>query len=274
MKMKKVLLLGLVLAMSLMALTACSSGEDNADNAAAGEDTSLQSVKDSGVLRVGMCPEYPPFESIDEANNIVGFDPELAAAIAEELGVEVECMNIPWESLIAGVNNGDFDVIMSAMSPEEASKATEAVELSDNYYTMSDVIVVGADNEDIKSKADLEGKVVGVQDASAAADAAESLADQNVTIKELKRYTRNADAYADLANGRIDAIIVGSSYANAQAKENTDFKVVNDPVQETGLCIVAKEGAVSLIEAMEQALAALHENGKYEAIETKWFAAE
>ena len=76
------------------------------------EDTSLQDVKTSGTLRVGMCPEYAPFESVDSSGSIVGFDPSLAAALAQQLGVKVECVNTPWEGLIAGLNNGDYDVIM------------------------------------------------------------------------------------------------------------------------------------------------------------------
>lgn len=268
----------MLIALSLFAFTACSSDVNNEVKSDAENndvtDTSLQSVLDSKVLRVGMCPEYPPFESINENNEIVGFDPSLAAAIAEEMGIEAEFVNTPWEGLIAGVNNGNFDVIMSAMSPEEATSATDAVELSDNYYTLADVIVVKADNEEIKTKEDLAGKIIGIQDASSAAQAAEKLPDMGIEVGEVKHYNRNADAYAELANGRIDAIIVSVTYANEQAKNNPEFKVVNDPIQETGIAVVAKDGSDALIGKIEEIISKLKENGTYDSIAVEWLAAE
>ncbi len=266
----------MMIVLSLFALTACSSSTNEEKNSQenGAEDTSLQSVLDSKVLRVGMCPEYPPFESINENNEIVGFDPGLAAAIAEEMGIKAEFVNTPWEGLIAGVNNGNFDIIMSAMSPEEATAATDAVEISSNYYTLADVIVVKSDNEEIKSKEDLSGKIIGIQDASSAAQAAESLPEMGIEPGEVKHYNRNADAYAELANGRIDAIIVGVTYANEQAKNNPEFKVINDPIHEVGIAVIAKDGAESLVERIEEAIAKLKENGTYDSIAVEWLAAE
>ncbi len=274
----KLILTVMVIVLSLFALTACATDANNEvnndmeNNEAA--DTSLQSVIDSKVLRVGLCPEYPPFESINENNEIVGFDPSLATAIADEIGVKAEFVNTPWEGLIAGVNNGDFDIIMSAMSPEEATSATDAVELSDNYYTLGDVIVVKAENDEIKSKEDLAGKIIGIQDASSAAQAAEKLPEMGIEVAEIKHYNRNADAYAELVNGRIDAIVVGVTYANGQAKNNPEFKVVNDPIQEIGLAVVAKDGSVALIEKIEEVLSKLKENGTYDSIAVEWLAVE
>jgi len=276
--LKKSLIFIIIIALSLFALTACSSdviteGKTDSNNNET-VDTSLQSVIESGVLRVGMCPEYPPFESINEKNEIVGFDPSLAAAIAKEMGIKAEFVNVPWEGLIAGVNNGEFDIIMSAMSPEEATAAADAVEISENYYTLADVIVVKADNEDIKSKEDLAGKIIGIQDSTTAAQAAEGLPDNGIKVGEIKHYNRNADAYAELANGRIDSIIVSVTYANEQAKNNPEFKVVNDPIHEVGIAVVAKDGSVELIEKIEEALGKLRENGTYDNIAVEFLAAE
>ncbi len=266
-----------LIALSLLSFTACSSNANEPKGSQEkneAEDTSLQSVLDSKVLKVGMCPEYPPFESINENNEIVGFDPGLATAIAEELGVKAEFVNTPWEGLIAGVNNGNFDIIMSAMSPEEATAATDAVEISSNYYILADVVVIKADNEEIKSKEDLSGKVIGIQDSSSAAQAAESLPEMGIEPAEVKHYNRNADAYAELANGRIDAIIVGSTYANEQAKGNPEFKVINDPIHEVGIAVIAKDGAHSLVGKIEEAIDDLKENGTYDNIAVEWLAAD
>ena len=280
MKKLKFLVIVMVMVLSVFALAGCSNPADIADDTEGTEgtdtaaDQSLQTVVDNGVLRVGMCPEYPPFESIDANNAIVGFDPSLAAAIAEEMGVTVECINTPWEGLIAGLDNGDFDIIMSAMSPEEATAATDSVELSENYYVLSDVIVVRADNTDINSKEDLAGKIVGVQDACSAANAAEDLPNQGIEVATLNHYVRNAEAYAELANGRIDALVVGLTYANEQAKNNPEYKVINDPLHEVGIAVVAKQGSVALIDKINEIVAQLKENGKYDTITVEWLAAE
>lgn len=277
MKKLKFLVIVMVVVLSVFALAGCEQPADNTtdtEDTAATTDTSLQAVVDSGVLRVGMCPEYPPFESIDENNAIVGFDPSLAAAIAEAMGVSVECINTPWEGLIAGLDNGDFDIIMSAMSPEEATAATDAVELSENYYVLSDVIVVRADNTDITSKEDLAGKIVGVQDACSAANAAEDLPNQGIEVATLNHYVRNAEAYAELANGRIDALVVSATYANEQAKNNPEYKVINDPLHEVGIAVVAKQGSVALIDKVNEIIAQLKESGTYDTIAVEWLAAD
>ncbi len=279
MKMKKNKIITIIMLLALTAFTLSGCGntatesESANTDATAQSDLSLSQVTDAGVLRVGLCPEYPPFESINEENEIVGFDPSLTEAIAEQLGVKAEFINTPWEGLIAGLNNGDFDVIISAMSPEEATAATDAVELSENYYVMSDVIVVRSDNEDITTKEDLAGKIVGVQDACTAAHAAEDLPNQGVEVEELKHYTRNAEAYAELENGRLDALVVSLTYATEQAKNNPGFKVVNDPLNEVGLAVVAKDGSVALIEKINEAVSTLKEDGTYDKIAVEWLAA-
>jgi len=272
----KFLAMVLFLVLSVFVLAGCGGTDESAGYGEEADevDASLQTVLDKGVLRVGLCPEYPPFESIDESGEIVGFDPDLANAIAEELGIEVEFVNTPWEGLIAGLNNGEFDVIISAMSPEEATAATDAVELSENYYVMSDVIVVRSENNDIKGKEDLAGKIVGVQDACSAAHAAEDLPNHGIEVAALNRYARNAEAFAELANGRIDAVVVSLTYANELIKNNPGFKVINDPLQEVGLAVVAKLGSVSLINKINEVVAELKENGIYDRIAVEWLAAD
>lgn len=278
MKKNKFILIMLIVVLSVFTLTACSStpkkeGNDVKTDAKT-DDKSLQAVLDSKVLRVGMCPEYPPFESINQKNEIVGFDPSLSTAIATKIGVTAQLVNTPWEGLIAGLNNGDFDIIMSAMSPEEATAATKSVELSENYYTLADVIVVRSDNKDITKKENLAGKLVGVQDACTATQAAESLADMGIKVSKLNRYNRNAEAYAELANGRIDAIVVSASYANEQAKNNPEFKVINDPIHEVGIAVVAKQGSAALIDKIEEVIKQLKNDGTYDSIVVEWLAAE
>ena len=133
---RKILSVLLVSVMAMCMLAACG-GNDTDKDAAAAEDTSLEDLQEAGVMKVGMCPEYPPFESLTESGDIEGFDVDLANAIAEKLGVEAEFVNTPYEGLIAGLENGDFDIIMSGMSPEEADAADEILCVTENYYAVS-----------------------------------------------------------------------------------------------------------------------------------------
>lgn len=271
--MKKIVKVGLVCALAAVMVTACGNKE-NENNQVVKEDTSYTTVEDKGVLKIGMCPEYPPFESVNKDGNIEGFDADLAAAIAEEMGVEVEFENTPWEGLISGLDNGQFDMIMSAMSPEEATSATDKVNLSDAYYVLNDVIVVKADNEDITSKEDLEGKIIGYQTGSAAEQGADKLEELGIKVETKNPYNRNSDAFAELENGRIDAVIVSYPYAATQSKEDKSFKVINDPVQGCDVVAISVQGSDQLVERYNEALKTIKENGKYDAIVSKWLSVQ
>ncbi len=108
---KKVLAVLLSAAMTAVFAAGCGNTGDSKDGNSeaateeetAGEDTSLKDIQEAGVMTVGMCPEYPPFESINTEGEIEGFDADLAAAVGEILGVEVEFVNTPYEGLIAGL---------------------------------------------------------------------------------------------------------------------------------------------------------------------------
>ena len=162
---KKVLAVLLCAVMAAGLMAGCGKGEEpkeensGTEEEAGGEDTSLADIQKDGVMKVGMCPEYPPFETINSSGEIEGFDADLASAVGEILGVEVEFVNTPYEGLIAGLMNGDFDIIMSGMSPEEADEADKTLNVTENYYSVAEVIL--SKDESIQSKKDLEGKTVG-----------------------------------------------------------------------------------------------------------------
>ncbi|MEG1361147.1 MAG: ABC transporter substrate-binding protein [Lachnospiraceae bacterium] len=278
MNIKKILCLTLVTLLLTSLVSGCGNKEHTKKSASQGRatatDCSWSDVEKAGVLKIGLCPEYPPFESVTDDGSIEGFDPSLAAAIGKELGVTVEFVNTPWEGLIAGLGNGDFDLVMSAMSPDEATSATDAVSLSDPYYELKDIIVVGKDNTDITKKEDLTGKNIGYQTGSAAEQVIDGLTKQNITIGVKSPYNRNADAFADLANGRIDAIVVSYPYAVTMAKENDTFKVINDTLQSCNLVAVMGKDAKELTLKYNNALKTIKENQLYTEIESQWLSIE
>lgn len=259
---KKLFALMMVFAM-VFAMTACGGGNDTA------EDTSLADIQANGVMRVGMCPEFPPFESINEAGDIEGFDADLANAIGDILGVDVEFVNTPYEGLIAGLMNNDFDVIMSGMSPEEAEEAGSNLNISDNYYELAEVILTKDDS--INASADLEGKKVGSHAGSTSEYAVNDLLDAGMKLESMP-YNRHSEAFADLQNGNIDAQVVEDSWAKSKVTADSGIKICEEPVTSYNIAAVMNEGTTSFLDAYNAALQELIDNGTYDEIVAKWFS--
>ena len=95
-----------------------------------------------------------------------------------------------------------------------------------------------------------------------------------IEVKAENPYNRNSDAFADLENGRIDAVIVSFPYAVTQSKEDKNFKVVNDAIDKTSVVAVVKKGSKSIIEEYNKALKTVRDSGKYKEIESKWLSVE
>ncbi len=262
---KKTFITVAVIMVIMLFMTSCGDKKNT-------EDSSLKNIKKAGVLKVGMCPEYPPFESINNSGAIEGFDADLAEAIGKEMGVKVELVNTPWEGLISGLSSGDFDIIMSGMSPEEAKESGGKVNVSNSYFNLDEVILTT--NKDIKSKKDLAGKIVGSHAGSASENAVKSLEEQKIKIKKSATYNRHSEALADMLNGNIDAMVVEKSWAKEKAKANAKLIIVDDPVQTIKIAAVFPKGNDSLTKEFNKALKTVKENGTYDKIYNKWFAAE
>ena len=230
----------------------------------------LKDVRDRGSLVVGFCAAYPPFESRSEiTGEFEGFDVDLAQALAEKLGVKVEFRDTEWPGLIAGVNKGDFDVLLSCMSRSETRE--ENVSMTDTYYQLSDVVVVRTGDERFKSIDDLKDKVVGVQMGSSS----EQAADKMEGLKEVRRFNYNPEAFLDLQNKRIDALIVGYAYAVAQIRATSgDFHVLGAVGEPAEIVMVLKKDSSSLTDALNAALKELRESGKYDELLKKWLSVE
>src|ERR1700712_1915164 len=135
-----------MLLVAVLALAACggSSGENQ--------------VKSSGVLRVGTEGVYSPFSYHDAATGeLVGYDVDVAKAVADKLGVKVEFVETPWDSMFAALEANRFDVVANEVTINEERKAK--YDLSEPYSVGEGVIVTRADDNSIKSLADLKGKV-------------------------------------------------------------------------------------------------------------------
>ncbi|CAG36288.1 ABC transporter substrate-binding protein [Desulfotalea psychrophila] len=233
-------------------------------------DSSLQQVVDSGEIRVGFCAQYPPFESVNvKTGEFEGFDIALAKAIADEMGVAAVLIDAEWQGLLGGLKKGDYDVLITCMAKSESRR--DNTNFSDVYYTLPDVIVVRQDDTIVKDKDDLSGKVIGVQLGSGSEQLADSMEGR---LKEIKRYNYNPEAFTDLKAKRIDAVFVGYAYAVNHMKSDSAYKIVDEPLAKADIVAVLDKGADALTQKINESLAKLKANGKYQKIVNQWLTVQ
>ncbi|WP_051280109.1 amino acid ABC transporter substrate-binding protein [Anaerovorax odorimutans] len=263
------LLLVLVLILSIFA-AGCGNDNDvkSEDNNDAAKDTSLTDIQDKGTLVVGCDTEFPPMGFIGDDGELTGFDLELAALVAEKLGVKSEPKAINWDTKEIELNNGNIDVIWNGYTIKK--DRNEKVEYTKPYLNNQQVLVVAADSP-YEKKSDLEGKTVGAQVKSAGLDAlkADDLAS---TLKAIPEYEAYTYALMDLETSRLDALAVDKILIRYAMQQNPGkYKVLDE-----GLCneyygIGCAKGAVALREAIDKALDELQEDGSIDKLSKKWF---
>ncbi|MBQ9985804.1 MAG: basic amino acid ABC transporter substrate-binding protein [Oscillospiraceae bacterium] len=246
--MKKILALALA-AVMLFAFAACGQ------------------TAEKEVLTMGTNAAFPPYEMVDENNNIIGIDAEIAAAVAEKLGMELEIKDMAFDSLITAVSSGAIDVVLAGMTvtPERA----EAVNFSDSYATGIQVVIV-AEGSAIATIDDLAGKKIGVQsgttgDIYCAGDYGEDA---------VARYDNGALAVQALQNGQVDCVVIDNEPAKAFVEANEGLKILEtEYITENYAAAIAKEN-VELLEKFNTALAELKAEGKIDEIVGKYIKAE
>ncbi|NLG85541.1 MAG: basic amino acid ABC transporter substrate-binding protein [Firmicutes bacterium] len=220
--------------------------------------------KKNNVLKVGSDCTYPPME-FQEGDEIKGFDIDLIKAIAEEMGREVEIVNVGWDGIIPGLINGNYDVLISAMTITEERQAQ--INFSDPYFTAGQLILVRADDDRIKSDKDLVGKKVGVQTGTTGDITVSAM--EGVTVV---RFNTNPDAVQELRNGGVDAVVADSTTLMWEATKDEKLKLVSrTPFSEEYYGIGVKKGNDKLLNEINRALATIKKNGKYDEIMEKWF---
>jgi len=222
-----------------------------------------------GTVKVGTNAEYPPFEFVNEEGTITGFDIELMEAIAEEAGFEYELVNTRWDGIFVALASGEFDAVISAatITPERA----EQVNFSDPYFNAGQRIAVKADNDAIQGPEDLEGLKVGVQ-LGTTGDI--FLSEQ--TGADVQRYDENTLAFEALNNGDLDAVMAdGPTAAEVlQSNPEMDLKLVDGVFTEEQYGIAVNQEETDLLEAINEGLAAIKENGEYDEIYDKYFGTD
>lgn len=210
---------------------------------------------------------FPPFTwDEDGKGNYKGYEIDLAKALAKEMGVELKLTNAAWSGLIPGLNNGNYDALITAMTITEERKL--AVDFSDPYIKVGLVVVTKPNRNDINKLEDLKGKNVAVQ-IGATGDLA---ATDMKGIKKVLRYETAPEAFQAVLNGHADASVMDGPVARDFIKQAPVLKVAVPEFTEELYGVVLKKGNTKMLNRVNVALKKLKENGTLDVIYNNWFA--
>lgn len=252
------------LAAGALALSACGGGSDDAA-AGSGGDSGLNLVSE-GSLTVCSDIPYPPFE-FEENGEYTGFDMDLMKEIAAGMDLELAVQDVEFNGLQSGavLAARQCDIGASAVTITEERQANLA--FSDPYYDSLQSLLVPADS-DIASIEDLAGKQVGVQQGTTG----ETYAGENAPEAELVAFPSDAEMYAAIQAGNVDALLQDLP-VNIGHTEDGSFTIAEEyPTDEQYGFIMAKDGSEALVTAVNEQLATLRDNGRYQEIYDSYFA--
>ena len=261
--MKKLIAMMLALVMAL-GLAACGNTNSSNDNANTGDDPQPAAKT---TLVVGVSADYAPFEFMypDASGNMVygGIDISVAQYVADELGLTLQVENMSFDNLLASLDKGDFDIVLSAM--EATPERLENADFSDPYYTdVPPAILVKADAADqYKTLADFSGKSVGAQTATTKLDLVNDI--EGATPVALASVL---DLVNELVYDKVDAILVDGGVAQQYADANPDL-VIAEASAELGeaapYCIAVQKGdPKGLLDGINAAIAKMTAENKVE----------
>ena len=241
-------------AVQLLAVAAANAGAD------------FDKIKQAGSLRIGTEGTYAPFTYHDGATNeLVGFDVEIGKEIAKRIGVKAEFQEGPWDGLIAGLDADRYDAVINQVGITDARKAK--YDFSNPYIASKAVLIVRADNADIKGFADLKGK-----------KAAQSLTSNFGKLAEASGAelvgTEGFDQSIQLVlNGRADATINDSLsfYDFKKHQPDANAKIVAEQADADYSGVIVRKGDPELVAAINKALDEIKADGTYKKIADTYF---
>jgi cystine transport system substrate-binding protein len=251
--LKKILTAGLI---GLTCVAATAHAEDLLDQ-----------VKARGTLRIGLEGTFPPFNSKDtKTGELVGFDVDIAKAVAAKLGVKPEFITTEWSGIIAGLQAGKFDVIVNQVGVTDARK--QVLDFSPAYtYSGAELIQRKNDDRQFKSLEDLKGHKLGVGLGTNYMDMAKS-----VPGIDVKTYPGAPEYLRDLAEKRLDAAL-NDRLMVAYLLKQSDLPLRAGAMVGTGnpSAIPFKKGNPKFAKAIDDAMTQLEADGTFTKISDKWF---
>lgn len=265
----------LFVAICTIVLLVVGCSQKPADTKATG-DQSWTKIKASGQILVGLDDNYPPAGFRDKTGTLVGFDIDLAREAAKRLGVTVVFKPVQWDGVLLNLKNKDIDLIWNALgiTPERQQE----IGFTDSYMADRNIIVVKSGSP-IKAKADLAGKLIGLQLGSTAEPAVnkDPIASK---LKEIRKFESPTMALMDLESGRIDAVVTNEM--------NARYLITTDKTADKYYILTEKEGDfgkepfgvgvrkedVTFLTELNRVLNEMKADGTAAKISNQWFGSD
>ncbi|MCZ4058844.1 arginine ABC transporter substrate-binding protein [Pantoea sp. LMR881] len=230
--------------------------------------TLAMSANAAEKIRFASSATYPPFESLDRENQLVGFDIDLAKALCQQLKAECTFTNNAFDSLIPSLKFRRYDAIISGMdiTPERSKQ----VDFTQPYYANSAIVI--ARKGKFSDLSQMKGKRIGVENGTTHQ---KYLQDKHPEVTVVA-YDSYQNAILDMKNGRLDGVFGDNAVVNQWLKTNSDLATVGEHVTDadyfgTGLGIAVRKGNDALRQKLNGALAEMKANGSWQQLNQKWF---
>lgn len=234
-------------------------------------DGLLKQVLDKGTLVAGMEGNWAPWSYHDlDTNEVIGYDADTARAIGEKLGVEVQIVEAPWESLFAGLDDGRYDIVINGV--EVTDERSEKYDFSEPYAYIHTALVVRKDNEEIKSFDDLKGKKTVNSIGSTYMELAESYGASAAGVSTLN------DTIQNVIDGRADATLNADvsiyDYLNQQPDANIKIVATTEDASHVAIPIRKGDETASFEKAVNAAIGELKADGTLAELSEKYFGSD
>ena len=253
----------------------------------------LSQAKDFGTLKFATEGSYPPFNQTTPNGKIVGYEPDIVAELAKRVGFKYEISAQKWSGLIPGLIDGKYDAVIDAVTV--TPKRAEAIDFTQQYTVSissfvtskssplatlpgSGVVVKADDAAGMQKAIDelkttFKGKTIAVQVATIQADFLQKYLGDVATIRT---YQAGPETFADLMNGRVDAVMASRTNLNAFVKKHTDAISssgygFSGGLLGAGSAIGLRKGNAELKGALDEALSAMIKDGTLSKLSVKWF---
>lgn len=277
--MKKRLLSAVMASAMVLSLAACggaktettaaeTTAEKKEETTTAGTTAAETAEAAGGTLIVGFDQDFPPMGFVGDNGEYTGFDLDLAKEVASRLGLEYKAQPIAWDSKDMELESGNIDCIWNGFT---ITGREDDYTWTTPYMANKQVFVV-ANDSDIKSQADLAGKVVEVQADSSAEAALKENQDLANTFGQLLTTPDYNTAFMDLEQGAVDAVAMDVIVAGYQIKQrNADFKILDDSLSEEEYGVGFKKGNTELRDKVQGVLEEMAADGTLAKISDEWF---
>lgn len=260
-----------------ISLVACGTSSSTASVASAGDSSkvtsapasetpTLDAIKQKGKIVMLTSTGFPPYEYLGDDGKPAGVDIDLAQLVADDLGVELEVIDMNFDLLIDALKSGKGDFIAAGMTAN-AERATH-IDFSQSYTANGLLMVVAAGNDTIKTSADLAGKTIAVQSGTTA----DIYANDEVEGAKVLTFKTPIEAGTAVAGGKADVAIIDNLPAKSIAESsNGKLQVIEGFITEEPMAMGIAKNQEDLVEEIDKVLAAAVKDGTVEALTDKHY---